>query len=146
DPYSTYLTPEDYAASISDISGQFEGIGTEIGQVNSKGATVDCATFGPECRLSVTGTIEGSPAEAAGIKAGDVIGAVDGGSIDGLTPDQARDKIRGKAGTSVTLRIERAGTAPFDVAITRAKIQRQEVVAKDLAGGSVGYVKLAGFS
>ncbi len=146
DPYSSYLTPEDYAASLQDISGQFEGIGTEIGTVNSKGATVDCGTFGPECRLEVSATIEGSPAETAGVKAGDIIVAVDGASIDGLTPDQARDKIRGKAGTSVTVRIERAGTAPFDLSITRAKIQRQEVVAKDLAGGSVGYVKLAGFS
>ncbi len=146
DPYSSYLTPEDYAASISDISGQFEGIGTEIGTVDSKGATVDCSTFAPECRLEVTGTIEGSPAEAAGIKAGDVIVAVDGAAIVGLTPDQARDKIRGKAGTPVTLRIERVGTAAFDVTITRAKIQRQEVVAKDLGGGTVGYVKLSGFS
>jgi carboxyl-terminal processing protease len=146
DPYSSYLTPEDYAASLQDISGQFEGIGTEIGTVDSKGATVDCTTFGPKCRLEVSATIEGSPAEAAGIKAGDVIIAVDGASIDGLTPDEARDKIRGKAGTSVTVRIDRAGTAPFDLTITRAKIQRQEVVAKDLAGGSVGYVKLSGFS
>ena len=146
DPYSSYLTPEDYAASLSDISGQFEGIGTEIGTVNSKGATVDCSVFGPECRLVVIATIEGSPAEAAGIKAGDVIASVDGVSIDGLSPDQARDKIRGKAGTTVTLRIERTGTAPFDLTITRAKIQRQEVTAKDLAGGTVGYVKLSGFS
>jgi carboxyl-terminal processing protease len=146
DPYSTYLTPEDYAASLQDISGQFEGIGTEIGTVDSKGATVDCSTFGPECRLEISGTIEGSPAEAAGVKAGDVITAVDGTSIDGLSPDQARDKIRGKAGTTVTITIQRAGTAPFDLTITRAKIQRQEVVAKDLAGGSVGYVQLAGFS
>jgi carboxyl-terminal processing protease len=146
DPYSTYLTPEDYAASLQDISGQFEGIGTEIGTVDSKGATVDCSTFGPECRLQITGTIAGSPAEAAGVKAGDVITAVDGTSIDGLSPDQARDKIRGKAGTTVTITIQRTGTASFDLAITRAKIQRQEVVAKDLAGGTVGYVQLAGFS
>jgi carboxyl-terminal processing protease len=146
DPYSTYLTPEDYAASLQDISGQFEGIGTEIGTVDSKGATVDCSTFGPECRLQITGTIAGSPAEAAGVKAGDVITAVDGASINGLSPDQARDKIRGKAGTTVTITIARAGQAPFDLTITRAKIQRQEVVAKDLAGGSVGYVQLAGFS
>lgn len=146
DPYSSYLTPEDYAASLQDISGQFEGIGTEIGTVDSKGATVDCTVFGLECRLVIIATIEGSPAEAAGMKAGDVVTTVDGVSIDGLSPDQARDKIRGKAGTTVTLRIERAGTAPFDLTITRAKIQRKEVTAKDLAGGSVGYVKLSGFS
>lgn len=146
DPYSSYLTPEDYAASLQDISGQFEGIGTEIGTVDSKGATVDCSVFGPECRLVIIATIEGSPAEAAGMKAGDVVTSVDGVSIDGLSPDQARDKIRGKAGTTVTLHIERTGSAAFDLTLTRAKIQRQEVIAKDLAGGSVGYVKLSGFS
>jgi carboxyl-terminal processing protease len=107
---------------------------------------VDCTTFGPNCRLAVVSPIAGSPAEKAGIKAGDVITSVDGVSIDGLTSDQARDKIRGKAGTSVTLHIERKGVAPFDIAIVRAKIQRQEVTAKDLANGTVGYVELAGFS
>jgi carboxyl-terminal processing protease len=146
DPYSSYLTPEDYAASIQDVSGQFEGIGTEIGTVDSKGNTVDCNVFGPECRLVVIAPIEGSPAEKAGVKAGDVIVTVDGSTLDGLSPDQARDRIRGKAGTSVTLHIERTGAAAFDVTIERAKIQRQEVVAKDLANSTVGYVHLAGFS
>ena len=146
DPYSSYLSPADAAATLQDISGQFEGIGTEIGTVDATGKTIDCATFGPNCRLSVVTPIAGSPAESAGIKAGDVITAVDGVSVDGLTSDQARDKIRGKAGTSVVLHIERKGVAPFDVTIVRAKIQRQEVTTKDLANGTVGYVELAGFS
>jgi carboxyl-terminal processing protease len=146
DPYSSYLSPADAAATLQDISGQFEGIGTEIGTVDASGKTVDCTTFGPTCRLSVVTPIAGSPAEKAGIKAGDVITAVDGTSVDGLTSDQARDKIRGKAGTSVTLHVERTGVAPFDVTIVRAKIQRQEVTTKELANGTVGYVELAGFS
>jgi carboxyl-terminal processing protease len=146
DPYSSYLSPEDFASTLQDISGQFEGIGTEIGTVDANGKTVDCATFGPNCRLVVVTPIAGSPAEKAGIKAGDVITAVDGASLDGLTPDQARDKIRGKAGTSVTLHIERTGAAAFDITLVRAKIQREEVIAKELANGTVGYVELAGFS
>jgi carboxyl-terminal processing protease len=146
DPYSAYLSPADAAATLQDISGQFEGIGTEIGTVDATGKTVDCATFGPNCRLVVMTPLVGSPAEKAGIKAGDVITAVDGVSIDGLTSNQARDKIRGKAGTSVTLHIERKGVPAFDVTIVRAKIQRQEVTTKDVANGTVGYVELAGFS
>ena len=146
DPYSSYLTPEDYKASLQDISGQFEGIGVEVGTVDSKGATVDCNTFGPECRFVVIAPLEGSPAEAAGIKAGDVFVAVDAKTLDGLSPDQARDLIRGAAGTTVTITVQRGTETPFDVTITRAKIQRKEVTTKDLAGGSVGYVKLAGFS
>jgi len=146
DPYSSYLTPEEAAATLQDISGEFEGIGTEIGTVDATGKTVDCNLFGPQCRLSVVTPLAGSPAEKAGIKSGDVIASVDGVSVNGLSPDQARDKIRGAAGTSVTLHIERAGAAAFDVTIVRAKIQRQEVVTKELANGTVGYVQLTGFS
>jgi carboxyl-terminal processing protease len=146
DPYSSYLTPEDYQSSLQDISGQFEGIGVEVGTVDSTGKTVDCNTFGAECRFVVIAPLDGSPAAAAGIKAGDVFSAVDGKTLDGLTPDQARDMIRGKAGTTVTVTIVRAGQTPFDVTLTRAKIQRQEVTSKDYDNGTVGYVKLAGFS
>ncbi len=145
DPYSSYLTPEDYKASLQDISGQFEGIGVEVGSVDATGKTVDCNTFGPNCRFVVIAPLDGSPAEAAGIKAGDVFTAVDDKTLDGLTPDQARDLIRGKAGTQVKITVQRGTATPFDVTITRAQIQRQEVVSKDLAGGKVGYVKLAGF-
>jgi carboxyl-terminal processing protease len=146
DPYSSYLTPEDYKASIQSISGQFEGIGVEVGTVDSKGKTVECPTFGPECRFSVVRPLDGSPAETAGIKAGDIITAVDGKSLDGMTPDQARNLVRGPEGTSVSLTIVRGTQKPFDLSVTRAKIQEKQVVAKDLADGTVGYVQLTGFS
>jgi carboxyl-terminal processing protease len=146
DPYSTYLSPEDFQTTLSDISGQFEGIGAEIGTVDATGKTVDCSVFGSNCRLEITQPLDGSPALAAGLKPGDVVTAVDGAPLDGLTMTQARDKIRGKAGTTVTLHIVRVGTPAFDVVVTRAKIQAKEVVTKDLAGGTVGYVRLAGFS
>ena len=146
DPYSSYLTPADAQSTLQDISGEFEGVGIEIGTVDADGKPVDCNLFGPSCRLGVISPIEGSPAEQGGIKAGDVLVSVDGATLDGLSPDQARDRIRGKAGTTVTLKIEREGAAPFDVTLTRAKIQRQEVITKDLGSGSVGYVRLTGFS
>jgi carboxyl-terminal processing protease len=147
DPYSTYLTPEDYQASLQDISGQFEGIGVTVGTEDATGKTVDCTPFGPNCKFVVIAPLDGSPAAAAGIRAGDVFTAIDGKTTDGLTPDDARNLIRGPAGSSVTVTIARPGTAtPFDVMLTRAKIQRQEVVSKDLANGTVGYVQLTGFS
>ncbi len=146
DPYSTYLTSEEFRKSLQDITGEFEGIGAEIGTVNAAGETVDCAIFGPDCRLVVVAPLDGSPAMNAGLKSGDVIAKVDGSTLDGLTPDQARDRIRGKKGTQVVLSIERRGVAPFDVTITRDVVRQREIITKDLADGSIGYIRLTGFS
>lgn len=146
DPYSSYLSPEDFKQSLQGISGQFEGIGAEIGTVDKAGQTSDCATLGPECRLVIIAPIEGSPAARAGLKPGDVVATVDGSGLDGLTVDAARDRIRGKKGTEVRLTIERKDQAAFEVTITRDIIQQKEVIAKDLADGTVGYIRLTGFS
>jgi carboxyl-terminal processing protease len=172
DPYSSYLSPEDFRGTIDDISGTFEGIGAEIGAVDSAGNASDCSPFGADCHMVIIAPLDGSPAETAGLKPGDVVTAVDGKTLDGLTPDEARDRVRGKAGTEVVLHILRfasppAATAPaspapstapgpsptprmpadeFDVTLTRAKIQRREVTSKELGGGTVGYIRLSGFS
>jgi carboxyl-terminal processing protease len=90
--------------------------------------------------------IEGSPSEKAGIKAGDTITAVDGAALDGLTVDGARDKIRGKKGTEVTLTIVRGTAAPVDIKVVRDVIVSKEVITKDLANGQVGYIAVTGFS
>jgi carboxyl-terminal processing protease len=146
DPYSAYLTPDQYSQGLQDLSGQFEGIGAEIGTKNAKGATSDCTTLGPDCFLVVVTPIEGSPSEKAGVKAGDTIVAVDGAKLDGLTVDAARDKIRGKKGTEVVLSIVRNGAAPIDIAVVRDIIVSKEVITKDLGGGTVGYIAVTGFS
>ena len=115
DPYSSYLSPDDFRGTLDDISGTFEGIGAEIGSVDAAGNTADCATFGPDCHLVIIAPIDGSPAEKAGLRPGDVILTVDGSTLDGLSPDEARDRIRGKAGTEVMLHIQRfeaPGPAP----------------------------------
>src|SRR5256885_6427986 len=147
DPYSSYLTPEEFQATLQGISGQFEGIGAEIGTQNATGATTDCATLGPDCRLVVISPIDGSPAQKAGVKAGDVVLTVDGTSIDGLTVDGARNRIRGKKGTQVVLTVSRKGEPnPVKLTITRDVIVQKEVVTRDLAGGTIGYIDLTGFS
>jgi carboxyl-terminal processing protease len=146
DPYSAYLTPDEYRQGLQDLSGQFEGIGAEIGTLDAKGAKSDCSTLGPDCQLVVVSPIEGSPSEKAGIKAGDVIVAVDGNSLDGLTVDGARDKIRGKKGTEVTLTIVRGNAKPMDVKVVRDVIISKEVITRDLAGGKVSYIAVTGFS
>jgi len=146
DPYSAYLTPDQYREGLQDLSGQFEGIGAEIGTKNAKGETSDCTTLGPDCRLIVVSPIEGSPSEKAGMKAGDTIVAVDGVSLDGLTVDGARDKIRGKKGTEVTLSVVRGTAAPIDIKVVRDVIISKEVTTKTLGNGAVGYIAVTGFS
>ncbi len=147
DPYSSYLSPEDYLATLQGISGQFEGIGAEIGTENATGATTDCATLGPDCRLVVISPIEGSPAQKAGLKAGDIVLTVDGTSLDGLTVDGARNRIRGKKGTQVVLTVSRKGEPnSIKLTITRDVIVQKEVITRDLAGGTIGYIQLTGFS
>jgi carboxyl-terminal processing protease len=146
DPYSEYLTSEEYRDSLEGLSGTFEGIGAEIGTRSPDDGASDCSTLGPECLLVVIAPIAGSPAEAAGIRSGDVIAAVDGSSVDGMTVTSARDVIRGPKGTSVTLSIVRNGGEPLDLTVTRDVIEAQEVTAEDLAEGTVSYIRVTGFS
>ena len=146
DPYSQYMSPEDFKASLQGIAGQFEGIGATIGTVDGTGATSTCATLGADCRLAVVSPLPGSPAEQAGLAPGDEITAVDGASLDGLTVDQARDRIRGPRDTTVRLTVVRGSAAPFDLEVVRAVIVQPEVATQDLADGMVGYIKLSGFS
>ncbi len=146
DPYSQYLSPQDFQSSLQGIAGQFEGIGATIGTVDATGATSACSTIGTDCRLVIVQPITGSPAEKAGLLPGDVISEVDGASLDGLTVNQARDRIRGPRDTAIRLTILRGGGAPLEVDIVRAVIVQPEVSSRDLANGTVGYIKLGGFS
>lgn len=146
DPYSAYLTPDQYRQGLQDLSGQFEGIGAEIGTLDASGKSSDCTTLGPTCRLTITSPLDGSPAQKAGLKPGDVITAVDGVKVDGLTVDATRDKIRGPKGTAVTLTIVRGSGAPIDIKVVRDVIVQKEVVTRTLGNGAVGYIQVTGFS
>jgi len=145
DPYSQYLTSQEYKDSLRGISGEFEGIGAEIGTRTKGGKLESCTPLGPECQLVITTPLDGSPSKAAGLLANDAIVGVNGTSLDGLTVDQARDKIRGPKDTTVTLSILRSSEPPFDVDVRRAVIVQQEVIS-EVKPGNVGYVKLTGFS
>jgi carboxyl-terminal processing protease len=145
DPFSMYLTPDEYKQSLRSISGEFEGIGATIGTVDAAGNTSSCTAIAADCRLAVVAPIADSPADKAGLEAGDVITKIDGMSLDGLTVDEARSKIRGPKDTAVVLTVER-GPETLDVQIVRGVIVMPEVEARDLANGTVGYIRLSGFS
>ena len=145
DPYSMYLTPEEFKQSLSGISGEFEGIGATIGTVDAAGNTASCTPISADCRLAVVAPIPGSPADKAGLRPGDVIDKIDGISLDGLTVDEARSRIRGPKDTAVRLGIVRDGK-PQEIEIVRAVIVTPEVESKVLADGTVGYMRMSGFS
>jgi len=145
DPYSSYLTSEEYRSSLQGISGEFEGIGAEIATQAADG-TQGCATLGPVCRLVIVAPIGGSPAEKAGLRPGDLVLATDGITLDGLTVDGARERMRGPKGTTVELSIQRGHDVRFALRIVRDVIQAREVESRSLVAGAVGYVALEGFS
>jgi len=109
DGYTYIVWPGEVKSFRKDMTGEFPGIGVEIGR--------------EEGRLRVNSLLEGSPAEQAGVDAGDVITAIDGQPTATMSLTTAVDRITGPAGTSVVLTVNRAGLAqPRDLTVTRGKI------------------------
>ena len=146
DPFSGYMSPDDYQRALGDLSGRFTGIGAQMGVRNLENPDdlEGCSQLSDTCALIVIAPLRDSPAERAGLRAGDIVLAVDGASVDGSTLEDEVNKVRGEAGTEVTLTIRR-GEETFDLTITRAEIQMEEVESRMLDDG-VGYVALHSFS
>lgn len=145
DPYSAYYGPEAYKSTLEGISGQFEGIGAQI-TLRADDSTATCTAVDRVCRLTVVTPLPDSPAESAGLLADDVIEAINGRAVVGLTVSEATELIRGPKGTTVRLRVLRADETPRELAIVRAVIVQREVTSEPLADGSVGYLRITGMS
>ena len=147
DPYSGYMPPEQYRQALGDLSGSFSGIGAEMAIRNTEDAAdlAACTELSEICRLVVVAPLAGTPAEDAGLLAGDFVLAVDGEPVDGTTMEDQISQIRGESGTDVTLTLERDGAEPFDVTITRSEIEIQEVETR-MISDHIGYIALNGFS
>ena len=131
DEHSTYMSPDTYTAATASLEG-YEGIGAEVDLTGQY--------------IKIVDPFPGSPAEKAGLKAGDEIVAVDGVDMTGVNPSVARDKLLGPAGTHVKLTVKRAGESqPLQFDIIRAKID-PPVVKTSMLDGNIGYVSLAIFS
>lgn len=146
DPFSGYMPPDQYQQALGDLSGKFSGIGAEMAVKNTRNPTdlASCTKLSDICVLVVVSPISGSPAEKAGIQAGDIVTAVDGTSVNGSAFQDEVTRVRGAKGTTVTLSIKR-GERTFDVAIIRDEITMKEVETR-LIDGHVGYIALHGFS
>ncbi len=117
DPHSGYLSPDDAAEMRVETRGEFGGLGIEVTQ--------------EEGWVKVVSPMDGTPAEAAGIMAGDFITAVNGESVMGLTLDDAVDLMRGPVGSEIIVTIVREGTPePFEVSIIRDTIKLTAVRAR----------------
>lgn len=132
DPHSAYLDGGDLQRLETMIDGNYSGLGLSV--VMDDGA------------VKVISPFKGSPADKAGIKAGDYITHLDGKLIYGGELDEAVARMRGKAGTAIKLTIFRSGREePFDVAVTRGVIEL-EPVTSELLPGSVGHISVNEFS
>ncbi|MBO9447056.1 S41 family peptidase [Ruegeria sp. R14_0] len=117
DPHSSYLSPDDAEQMRVQTRGEFGGLGIEVTQ--------------EEGFVKVVSPIDGTPAEEAGIEAGDFITHVDGESILGLTLDKAVDLMRGPVGSEIVITVVREGEQePFDVTIIRDTIKLTAVRAR----------------
>ncbi len=140
DANSVYLDRESLALLEEEQDGEIQGIGAlVIAEDSSTGTKAQCSVITDTCRLLIVSTIEGSPAESAGLMRDDVVVRVDGSEIDGWTVDEVTSRVRGQAGTEVTLTVLRDGDQ-FDVTIIREEVVIP-VVESQLVGHT-GYVRL----
>jgi carboxyl-terminal processing protease len=131
DPHSGFMNAQQYKDMQAETNGSFGGLGLEVSQMDGY--------------IKVISPIDGTPAAKAGIKPNDLILAIDGKSVQGLTLDQAVSQMRGPAGSSIALTIKPVGNAkPLVVKLTREVIDVPSVHSK--LYGNVGYIRLSVFS
>lgn len=131
DPYTVYFNQANAKNFADELSGSFTGIGAELGSDDSG-------------HIVIVSPLIGYPADKAGLKAKDIIAGIDSQSTSGMSIDSAVTKIRGKAGTNVTLTIVRGSAKAFDVSITRAEITLPSVTSS--VADSIGYMRITQFT
>jgi carboxyl-terminal processing protease len=132
DPHSSYMDAKSFRDMQVQTRGEFGGLGIEVTQEDGL--------------IKVVTPIDDTPASRAGILSGDIISAIDGENVQGLSLNQAVDKMRGAPDTSVTLRILRGSNKdPQDIKVTRAVIQIKSV-REHKEGDDIGYIRITQFN
>ncbi|QSP96407.1 S41 family peptidase [Marinobacter salinisoli] len=131
DPHSTYLAPKDYEELEESTSGEFGGLGIEVGMENGF--------------VKVIAPIDDTPAQKAGVQAGDLIIKLDEKPVKGMTLEEAVSLMRGKPGTILTLTIMRDGeSAPIEIDVERDIIKVTSVKSRMIENG-YGYIRITQF-
>jgi carboxyl-terminal processing protease len=132
DPHSRYMNDKAWREMQETTSGEFGGLGIEVTMEDGL--------------VKVVAPIDDTPAARAGLLSGDFIAQIDGEQVQGLTLEQAVNKMKGAADTKTKLTIIRKGKdAPFDVSITR-EIIRVKPVRYHTEGGDIGYIRITSFN
>jgi carboxyl-terminal processing protease len=135
DPYTQFMTKEEFDALMQDTEGSYEGIGVYITATNDK-------------KIVIVSPIEDTPAEKAGLKTGDLIIKINGTEYSSDQMDEAVGIMKGMPGTSVTLTIQRnkedGGQDIFDVVVNREKI-RIKTIKPAMLKDSIGYIRITTF-
>jgi len=129
DPYTVFMDAEETKEFEGDLSGSISGIGAEVGIKDDK--------------VTIIAPIDGSPAQRAGLKSGDIVLSINDEDATKISLGEAVSKIRGKEGTKVKLLIQR-GQEKKDFEITREKIQIKNV-KWEVKEGDIGYIEIAQF-
>ena len=132
DPHSSYMDAKSFRDMQVQTRGEFGGLGIEVTQEDGL--------------IKVVTPIDDTPASRAGIMSGDIISGIDGENVQGLSLNQAVDKMRGAPDTSVTLKILRGPNKdPQDIKLTRAVIQIKSVRQRQ-EGDDIGYIRITQFN
>lgn len=131
DPHSAYMSGSDYDQLQETTSGEFGGLGIEVGRQDGY--------------IRVISPIDDSPADRAGILPGDLIIEIDNKPLREMSPDEAANMMRGEPGSSVTVTIAREGQEPFDLTIVREVIAINSVRSRVLEPG-YAYTRISAFA
>jgi carboxyl-terminal processing protease len=132
DPHSSYMNAKAFRDMQVQTKGEFGGLGIEVTQDNGF--------------IKVISPIDDTPASKAGVKAGDIITSLDGKTVQGLSLNDAVDKMRGSPNSKITLTIKREGVdKPLEISMLREVIHIQ-VVKQRMEPGDIGYLRLSQFT
>src|SRR5215475_4317554 len=131
DPHSNYLNAKSFNDMKVQTRGEFGGLGIEVSMENGL--------------VKVVSPIDDTPAARAGLKPGDLITHLNTEPVQGLSLQEAVEKMRGPINSELTLTIRREGREPFDVKLQRAMIKIQSV-RSHLEGNNIGYVRITSFN